>query len=139
MLNGVYKNRESARTVKEQIEDWRNATISYEGYGFNVVTLEDVPFGEEHSCDFPVLLMRHPNNYLYIYPLDGNEDHGEVRIKTEPCGIVKFDPFVVTGPMFKDDWLATEKKGFLETKVSLKQMATYMMAGNTRYVVNAVK
>lgn len=140
MLKGVYKKRDSAKTVFEQLAGYYESLKKCDEmrkYGFNVCTLKDVPFGPEHSCNIPVAIMFHPNMYMYVYVCDGHDDTGKVvKIIPSPCGIIHFgDEIVAAGPMFRDNWLAEadENGGGLMTKMSLSQIASYILSDEAEY------
>lgn len=138
MLKGVYLKRESAKTVFEQLAGYYKSLKKCNEdriYGFAVCTLKDVPFGPEHSCNIPVVIMFHPNMYMYVYVCDGH-DGRKVKIKLSPCGIIHFgdDEIVASGPMFRDNWLAeADENGNLITKMSLLQIASYILSDESEY------
>ncbi len=140
MLKGVYKKRDSAKTVFEQLAGYYESLKKCDEmrtYGFDVFTLEDVPFGPEHSCNIPVFIMGHPNMYMYVYVCDGHNGRN-VKIKFSPCGIIHFgDEIVAAGPMFRDNWLAeADEYGNLKTKMSLSQVAAYILSDETKYEIS---
>lgn len=133
MLKGVYA-KTSEMTIEEQIKELFGLLDGFEGYGMNVLTLKNVTFGESGACNIPVLVVRHPNDYLYIYRCDGH-NCGNVDLQTKPSGIIKRDkPYKVAGPMFRENWIAEPvKKGFTDVNLSLGAFASYILEGETKY------
>ena len=140
MLKGIYKQEKGSNPIEKQIGTFRKEIIKCGKFAINTTTLKNIPIGNEHSCDFPVLLVCHSGNFLYIYPYDGHNGKQVYMPKVPvPCGIVKFNPqeeekTIFAGPMFKENWLAEqEQDGFTDLKMSLRQTASYLLMGETQY------
>ena len=132
MLKGVYA-KTSEMTIEEQVKKLFGLLDGFKGYGMKVLTLKNVSLGES-ACNIPVLVVRHPKDYLYIYRCDGH-NCGKVDLQTTPSGIIKRDEsYKVAGPMFKENWIAEpEEDGFTDVNLSLGAFASYILEGETKY------